>query len=103
MTTIKVLQNNKTVKMMELAAGAVTIGRAADNDIQLNDKVISAHHAKIITFYNASHIEDLGSTNGTFVNGKKVKKHVLQPGDVLTIGDYQLMVNVDAAATSATA
>lgn len=88
---------------MELAAGAVTIGRAADNDIQLNDKVISAHHAKIITFYNASHIEDLGSTNGTFVNGKKVKKHVLQPGDVLNIGDYQLMVNVDTAATSATA
>jgi pSer/pThr/pTyr-binding forkhead associated (FHA) protein len=103
MARIKVLQNNKTVKVLELAAGAVTIGRAADNDIQLDDKTISSHHAKIVTFYNASHVEDLGSTNGTLVNDKKVKRHVLQPGDILMIGDYRLVVDTDSVANSATA
>ena len=50
----------------------VTIGRHADNDIALNDKAVSGHHAVVITILSDSFLEDLDSTNGTLVNGKQV-------------------------------
>ena len=103
MARITVSHDNQTVKTVELAAGAVTIGRAADNKIQLNDKTISAHHAQIVTYFNASYVGDLGSTNGTFVNGKKVQMHVVQAGDVITIGMHQFQVAADEVAASAVA
>ena len=67
-----------------------TIGRLPDNDVRIDNPAVSGHHALIINILNDSFLEDLNSTNGTYVNGKLIKKHALQHGDVITVGHHQL-------------
>ena len=68
----------------------VMIGRDADNDIPLKAEYVSRHHAQITVEQGACWITDLNSTNGTFVNGRRVKKRILRDGDVLQIGHHRL-------------
>ncbi len=76
----------------------LSLGRKPDNDIQVDNLAVSGRHAAIITILNDSFLEDLESTNGTFVNGKLVKKHALKNGDVITIGKHELKyINEDAS------
>jgi predicted component of type VI protein secretion system len=67
-----------------------TIGRLPDNDVRIDNPAVSGHHSLIINILNDSFLEDLNSTNGTYVNGKLIKKHALQHGDAITIGHHQL-------------
>jgi len=67
-----------------------TIGRLPDNDVRIDNPAVSGHHSLIINILNDSFLEDLNSTNGTYVNGKLIKKHALQHGDVITCGHHQL-------------
>jgi hypothetical protein len=67
-----------------------TVGRLPDNDIRIDNTAVSGHHSLIINILNDSFLEDLNSTNGTYVNGKLIKKHALQHGDVITVGHHQL-------------
>ena len=67
-----------------------TLGRLPDNDIRVDNPGVSGHHALIVNILNDSFLEDLNSTNGTYVNGKLIKKHALQHGDVITIGHHHL-------------
>ncbi|HVY24804.1 MAG TPA: FHA domain-containing protein [Steroidobacteraceae bacterium] len=67
-----------------------TIGRLPDNDVRIDSPAISGHHSLIINILNDSFLEDLNSTNGTYVNGKLIKKHALQHSDVITVGHHQL-------------
>ncbi|HEX2586520.1 MAG TPA: FHA domain-containing protein [Steroidobacteraceae bacterium] len=67
-----------------------TIGRLPDNDVRIDSPAISGHHSLIINILNDSFLEDLNSTNGTYVNGKLIKKHALQHSDVVTVGHHQL-------------
>jgi len=67
-----------------------TIGRLPDNDIRIDNPAVSGHHSLIINILNDSFLEDLNSTNGTYVNGKLIKKHALQHGDLITVGHHQL-------------
>jgi FHA domain len=67
-----------------------TIGRLPDNDIRIDNPAVSGHHSLIINILNDSFLEDLNSTNGTYVNGKLIKKHALQNADVITVGHHQL-------------
>jgi pSer/pThr/pTyr-binding forkhead associated (FHA) protein len=67
-----------------------TVGRLPDNDIRIDNAAVSGHHALIINILNDSFLEDLNSTNGTYVNGKIIKKHALQHGDVITVGHHAL-------------
>ena len=67
-----------------------TIGRLPDNDICIDNPSVSGHHSLIINILNDSFLEDLNSTNGTYVNGKLIKKHAMQHGDVITVGHHQL-------------
>ncbi|MGB6451073.1 MAG: FHA domain-containing protein [Steroidobacteraceae bacterium] len=67
-----------------------TVGRLPDNDIRIDNSAVSGHHSLIINILNDSFLEDLNSTNGTYVNGKLIKKHALQHGDVITVGHHQL-------------
>jgi hypothetical protein len=67
-----------------------TIGRLPDNDIRIDNAAVSGHHALVINILNDSFLEDLNSTNGTYVNGKIIKKHALQHGDVITVGHHAL-------------
>ena len=69
------------LKEIPLSKERTTIGRKPHNDIQIDNLAISGEHAVVITILNDSFLEDMGSTNGTFVNGQPVKKHFLQSGD----------------------
>lgn len=74
-----------------------TIGRKPYNDIQVDNLAVSGAHAAILTILNDSFIEDLDSTNGTFVNGKLIKKHALRVGDIVAIGKHELRYLNDTA------
>lgn len=68
----------------------LTIGRKPENDIHLDNLAVSSFHAKVLTILNDSFIEDLDSTNGTFIDGNKISKHVLKNGECITVGQYKL-------------
>ena len=81
----------------------MTIGRKAHNDIVLDNLAVSGEHAAIVTILNDSFLEDLDSTNGLEVNGVVVKKHFMQPNDVIGIGKYQIKYINDQAGKTAPA
>src|SRR5258706_1291708 len=94
--------DGQVLKEFPLSKERTLIGRKPHNDIQIDNLAVSGEHAAIITILNDSFIEDLGSTNGTMVNGKPVKKHFLQNNDVVEIGKHKLKYFNDAP-TAATA
>lgn len=75
----------------------MTIGRKDDNDICIENLAVSGHHAKLLTIFEDSFLEDLDSTNGTYVNGQPINKHPLKNGDVITIGKHELRYINDSA------
>lgn len=82
--------NGDFVKEYELDKETLSIGRKPDNDIHIDNLAVSGNHAKILTILNDSFIEDLGSTNGTFIAGNKITKHALQNGESIVIGKHEL-------------
>lgn len=87
------------LKEYQITKERTTIGRKPHNDIQIDNLAVSGEHAVIVTILNDSFLEDLGSTNGTLVNGQPIKKHFLQHNDVVELGKYKLKY-VNEAATS---
>jgi pSer/pThr/pTyr-binding forkhead associated (FHA) protein len=85
------------LKEIPLTKERTTIGRKPHNDIQIDNLAVSGEHAVIVTILNDSFLEDLGSTNGTVVNGNPVKKHFLQNNDVVELGKYKLKFIAEAA------
>ena len=85
------------LKEIPLAKERTTIGRKPHNDIQIDNLAVSGEHAVIVTILNDSFLEDLGSTNGTVVNGNAIKKHFLQNNDVIELGKYKLKFVGEAA------
>jgi general secretion pathway protein A len=77
-------------EVFNLHRGRVILGRTSDNDIQLDSKFISRHHAQIISTNKKSYVEDLNSTNGIFMGSRQVKRHVLQDGDKISMGKHHL-------------
>jgi len=98
--------DGSVIKEVSLDKERLTIGRRPHNDLQIDNLAVSGEHALIVTILNDSFLEDLGSTNGTLVNGVPIKKHILQHNDVVEIGKYKLKyvselqagVNAQAAA-----
>ncbi len=90
MSKIILSLNDKVIAEYILDKEVITIGRRPDNDVQIDNLAASGHHAKITTILNDAFIEDLGSTNGTYVNGKLIKKRALADGDKVTIGKHIL-------------
>ena len=88
--------DGQVLKEHTLSKERTLIGRKPHNDIQIDNLAVSGEHAAIITILNDSFIEDLGSTNGTLVNGKPIKKHFLQNNDVIEIGKHKLKYFNDA-------
>ena len=68
----------------------ISIGRRVSNDIHIDNLAVSGDHAVITTIGNDSFLQDLDSTNGTLVNSKPIKKHVLHHGDIIEFGRYQI-------------
>jgi len=82
--------DNQVLAEYNMTKERYTIGRLPDNDVRIDNPAVSGHHSLIINILNDSFLEDLNSTNGTYVNGKLIKKHALQHSDVITIGHHQL-------------
>ena len=75
-------------KVIELSKNELQIGRDVNNDIMINDAELSRRHARLVLQGGGYVLEDLGSTNGTFVNGTRLSgPHVLQPGETIRFGD----------------
>jgi predicted component of type VI protein secretion system len=91
------------LKEIALTKERTTIGRKPHNDIQIDNLAVSGEHAVIVTILQDSFLEDLGSTNGTVVNGQPVKKHFLQNNDIIELGKYKLKYINEAVAGQAKA
>jgi len=90
------------LKEIPLTKERTSIGRKPHNDIQIDNLAISGEHAVIVAILNDAFLEDLNSTNGTYVNGQSIKKHVLKDNDVVELGKYRLKFLKDAQDTSTT-
>jgi hypothetical protein len=88
------------LKEIPLVKERTTIGRRATNDIQIDNLAMSGEHAVIVQILNDCFLEDLGSTNGTMVNGQPIKKHFLQHNDVIELGKYRLKYINEQTATT---
>jgi hypothetical protein len=80
----------------------ITMGRRSDNDICLPNLAVSGEHAAVVTILDDSFLEDLGSTNGTLVNGNAIVKHFLRDRDEIDVGQHKLVYyeNDDEVVTS---
>jgi general secretion pathway protein A len=88
---ILLASEGKTVGERELKPGRLVIGRTPDNDLQIDSKFISRHHCQIVTQPDACLIEDLNSTNGIYVQSKRVRRYNLNDGDVVQVGQHEIM------------
>ncbi|MBU2871350.1 FHA domain-containing protein [Colwellia sp. E2M01] len=94
------------INKWELSEGTLSIGRAAENDIQIKDSAVSSQHARVITGPNPfiegqliTYIEDLKSTNGTELNGREIARQQLDHEDIIRIGFSQFQY-IDKEATT---
>jgi pSer/pThr/pTyr-binding forkhead associated (FHA) protein len=88
------------LKEIVLNKERTSIGRKPINDIQIDNLSISGQHAVITRILGDAFLEDLNSTNGTYVNGQPVKKHVLHNNDVIELGKYRIKYLVEASTMS---
>ncbi len=88
---LMVAHSGEDSREVPLTPGRIILGRTGDNDLQIESKFVSRHHAQIVTYGEDSIVEDLNSTNGVYVRGQRVTKHELKHGDVFIIGEHELM------------
>lgn len=93
--------NNEVVDHIDLKQGDMKIGRKPGCEIVLDNLAVSGEHANIFTIGDDSFIQDLNSTNGTFINNKRVAKHHLRNGDTVGIGQHSLVYLHESARASA--
>jgi pSer/pThr/pTyr-binding forkhead associated (FHA) protein len=91
MLTIELKFNNAVLKTIETEKEVITIGRNVKNDIQIDNLSVSKQHAKIVKNQGKYFLEDLNSTNGTYLNEKKISKEKLTNNDIITIGKHTLV------------
>lgn len=91
MAKLQLTLEGNSLGEFELNKERMTIGRRPTSDIHIDNLAVSGEHSVITTIGNDSFLEDLNSTNGTLVNSKPVKKHVLHHNDVIEFGKYQLL------------
>jgi pSer/pThr/pTyr-binding forkhead associated (FHA) protein len=85
------------IKEVQLTKDRTTLGRRPYNDIVIDNLAVSGEHAVLQMAGNDVYLEDLNSTNGTYVNGKAVKKQLLQNGDAVEVGKYKIKFINDSA------
>jgi len=78
------------VSEVPLVPGRMVIGRISDNDLQIDSKYVSRHHAQVVASAEDVVIEDLNSTNGLYMRGRKVRRHRLADGDVVKLGQHEI-------------
>ncbi len=88
------------IKEVQLTKDRTTVGRRPYNDIVIDNLAVSGEHAVLQMAGNEVYLEDLNSTNGTYVNGKAAKKQLLQNGDNVEIGKYRIKFESEVAGPS---
>jgi type II secretory pathway predicted ATPase ExeA len=91
LTRIDYRRDGETLGEHYFEAGRVIMGRAADSDIHVNSRFVSRHHAQIVSSEEGCFVEDLNSTNGILLNGKPVKKQLLDDGDIISVDEHELV------------
>ncbi len=99
--TLLIKLHDKSSQELELTSDSFAIGRKSDNDLTIEDPAVSGHHARITKIHAVYFIEDLKSTNGTFVNDKRIERHQLRDTDVITIGRHRIIFRDGSAASLA--
>jgi pSer/pThr/pTyr-binding forkhead associated (FHA) protein len=100
MAKIIIKFNNDVVDHVDLRQGDMKIGRKPGCEIQIDNLSVSGEHANIFTVGEDSFIQDLGSTNGTFISNKKITKHHLKNGDTVVIGKHSLIYLTESTRAS---
>jgi phosphoserine phosphatase RsbU/P len=96
MACLETSQGFKSKRLFPVFGERAILGRQSDCDIVLDDKTISRHHAQILQVNQNYFIEDLNSSNGTYVNGQKIQgRHRLQENDQITLGDLSIVFHLD--------
>jgi len=88
---LDILYQDKLVAEFRLPKGRAIIGRTSDNDVQIQSRFVSRHHAQVVSDQAQSVVEDLNSTNGVFIRSQRVKQQVLADGDIIQIGEHKLL------------
>jgi hypothetical protein len=90
MARLVILNGHQQGAELELHAGRITLGRADDNDFSLPEGAVSNHHCELEVTDAGTQVKDLGSTNGTFIDGQPVEEAGLRDGQILTLGDVAM-------------
>ncbi|WP_020395840.1 FHA domain-containing protein [Thiolinea disciformis] len=91
MAQLTISLSNQVLKRIKLTRPCYTIGRAANCDVQLQDRTVSSQHARIVVAGEDCFLEDLGSTNKVLINNLPCERHLLHHDDVMLIGIYTLL------------
>lgn len=89
---VEIQKNGEVIEVKELNEGQYTIGRSSSNDICLDSSKISKQHGLLVIKGGKAAILDMGSSNGTFVNGVLIKKQRIESGDIVSLGEFQLRI-----------
>ena len=95
MPVLRLCFGDTVLKEVGIEVNTVTIGRAPKGDIFIDNPAVSFHHARVFSEAGIYYVEDLGSLNGTFLNGARVTKAPLTHGDVLTVGKHSVRFSLD--------
>ena len=91
MLRLEVLADGERIAEHFFESGRIIVGRSPDNEVYIDSKYISRHHAQIVTGEDGCILEDLNSTNGIYMNDLPIKRQLLSDGDVVSIGVHQLV------------
>jgi type II secretory pathway predicted ATPase ExeA len=94
-----VTNNGSVLQDLSMEKPRVLIGRSDHNDVSINNRFVSRHHALLVRHGTATFLMDLNSTNGTFVNSKRVSNHVLMHDDVIGLGHHRIKFHDPCATT----
>ncbi len=101
MARLVVLNTGMSGRSVDLSVDKTTIGRVDDNTFQIADPSVSSHHCEVLLRGTEVVIKDLGSTNGSYINGEQITEKALKPGQTLRLGQVELRLETEGAPASA--